>query len=178
MHVNEYAWLTGYEYVYSYDNGLMGGLVGQKAFNDTFASPDPTMIGLIVSIMEVGAFLGSICTAVVGESLGRKKSISIGVIILILGSLLQATAYSRPHLIVARVVTGIGLGIVNSTVPVMQAEFAPKATRGLCACSPFFLSRKCLCMVTEQNFRCVHATFHPQLWNFLGILDRLRLLRT
>ncbi|GAM43362.1 hypothetical protein TCE0_047f18109 [Talaromyces pinophilus] len=117
-----------------YDNGLMGGLVGQKAFNDTFASPDPTMIGLIVSIMEVGAFLGSICTAVVGENLGRKKSISTGVIILILGSLLQATAYSRPHLIVARVVTGIGLGIVNSTVPVMQAEFAPKATRGLYVC--------------------------------------------
>lgn len=115
----------------------MGGLVGQKAFNDTFASPDPTMIGLIVSIMEIGAFLGSICTAVVGENLGRKKSIAIGVMILIFGSLLQATAYTRPHLIVARVVTGIGLGIVNSTVPVMQAEFAPKATRGLCACSPF-----------------------------------------
>ncbi len=109
--------------------------MSQSAFNDTFASPDPTMIGLIVSIMEVGAFLGSICTAVVGENLGRKRSIAIGVITLIIGSLLQATAYSRPHLIVARVVAGIGLGIVNSTVPVMQAEFAPKATRGLCACS-------------------------------------------
>lgn len=117
-----------------FDNGLMGGLVNQKAFNDTFNSPSPAMIGLIVSIMEVGAFLGSICTAVVGEQLGRKKSIAIGVVTLIMGSLLQATAYHRSHLIVARVVTGIGLGMVNSTVPVMQAEFAPKASRGLFVC--------------------------------------------
>ena len=151
----------------------MGGLVGQSAFNDTFASPDPTMIGLIVSIMEVGAFLGSICTAVVGENLGRKRSIAIGVITMIIGSLLQATAYTRPHLIIARVVAGIGLGIVNSTVPVMQAEFAPKATRGLCACS--FHWNPCLSMITNQAFRCMHATFDTQFWNSLGILDRLRL---
>lgn len=115
----------------------MGGLVNQDAFNNTFNSPDSTIIGLIVSIMEVGAFLGSIATAVFGEKIGRKKSIAIGVVILILGSLLQATAYSRVHLIIARIVTGIGLGTVNSTVPVMQAEFAPQATRGLCKCLAF-----------------------------------------
>lgn len=151
----------------------MGGLVSQSAFNDTFTSPNPAMIGLIVSIMEVGAFLGSICTAVVGENLGRRRSIAIGVITLIIGSLLQATAYTRPHLIVARVVAGIGLGIVNSTVPVMQAEFAPKATRGLCACS---FPLKCLSMITNQTVSCVHATFDTQFWNSLGVLDRLRLL--
>jgi len=117
----------------------MGGLVNQGAFNDTFNTPGSTMIGLIVSIMEVGAFFGSIATAVFGEKIGRKKSIAIGVLILILGSLLQATAYQRVHLIVARIVTGIGLGMVNSTVPVMQAEFSPKATRGLCMYLPIYL---------------------------------------
>ena len=110
----------------------MGGLVNQKAFNDTFGSPGSTMIALIVSIMEIGAFLGSIFTAIVGEQLGRKRSITIGVAVMIIGAILQATAFTRAHLIVARVVAGIGLGIVNSTVPVMQAEYAPKATRGLC----------------------------------------------
>jgi MFS family permease len=92
------------------------------------------MVGLIVSIMEVGAFFGSICTAFIGENIGRKKSIAIGVVTLIVGSVLQATAYHRAHLIVGRIVSGIGLGMVNSTVPVMQAEFAPKASRGLCMC--------------------------------------------
>jgi MFS family permease len=55
---------------------------------------------------------------------------------MMLGSLLQATAYTRAHLLVARIVAGFGLGAVNSTVPVFQAEFAPKATRGLCMSTP------------------------------------------
>ncbi|KAK9241587.1 general substrate transporter [Lipomyces tetrasporus] len=117
-----------------FDIGLMGGLVSQRAFNDTFNSPSPTMLGFIVSIMEVGAFFGSISNAIFGESMGRKKSIGLGVIVLIIGSLLQATAYHRSHLVVGRIVTGFGLGIVNSTTPVMQAEFSPKATRGLYVC--------------------------------------------
>lgn len=94
------------------------------------------MISLIVSIMEVGAFLGSMATAIAGQRLGRRKTIAIDVVIMIIGSLLQSTAYTGAHMIVARIVTGFGLGAVNSTVPVMMAEFAPKATRGLCMSFP------------------------------------------
>ena len=35
-----------------YDNGVMGGLVNQAAFNSTFGTPDATMIGLIVALYE------------------------------------------------------------------------------------------------------------------------------
>ena len=83
----------------------------------------------------VGCFLGSVATAAVGEQLGRRKSIGGGVIIMIIGALLQATAYTRAHMIVARIVSGFGMGAINSTVPVMQAEFSPKATRGICMSS-------------------------------------------
>ncbi|KAE9377523.1 sugar transporter-like protein [Stipitochalara longipes BDJ] len=117
-----------------YDNGLMGGLVNSTAFKTTFNSPSPTITGLIVAIYEVGCFLGSVCVSLFGEQLGRKKSIGIGVIIMIIGALLQATAYSRAHMIVARIVSGVGMGFINSTVPVFQAEFSPKATRGLYVC--------------------------------------------
>lgn len=81
----------------------------------------------------VGAFFGAVSTSLYGEALGRRKTISIGVVIMIIGALLQATAYARAHLLVARVVAGIGLGAINSTVPVYQSEFSPKANRGLCA---------------------------------------------
>ena len=35
-----------------YDNGVLGGLVNGTAFNDTFDTPSPTIIGLIVAIYE------------------------------------------------------------------------------------------------------------------------------
>lgn len=71
-------------------------------------------------------------TAFVGEKLGRRKSIAIGVVIMIVGAILQTTAYTRAHMIVARVVAGFGMGFINSTAPVLLAEFSPKTTRGLC----------------------------------------------
>lgn len=117
-----------------YDNGQMGGLVNSTAFKDTFDSPDATITGLIVAIYEVGCFFGSVATSIFGEAIGRKKSIGTGVVIMIIGALLQATAYTRAHMVVARIVSGVGMGFINSTVPVFQSEFSPKATRGLYVC--------------------------------------------
>lgn len=66
-----------------------------------------------------------------------------GCVAMIAGTLLQAMAYSRTQLIFGRVVSGIGLGIINSTVPVLQAEFSPKASRGICeSIQPSFLPIK------------------------------------
>jgi MFS family permease len=107
-------------------------LVNSTPFTDTFDKPSATITGLIVAIYEVGCFFGSVATSIFGEAIGRKKSIGTGVIIMIVGALLQATAYTRAHMVVARVVSGVGMGFINSTVPVFQSEFSPKATRGLC----------------------------------------------
>ena len=110
------------------------------AFDNTFhidpkTSSGANLIGLIVAIYEIGCFIGAVATSFIGESLGRRRSIFIGVVIMIVGALLQATAYSTAHMIVARIISGIGMGFINSTVPVMMAEFAPKATRGIYVCA-------------------------------------------
>lgn len=123
-----------------FDNGLMGGLVNGRAFDSTFGIDTDTrsgtnLIALIVSIYEIGCFLGAVTTSFIGESLGRRMSILIGVCVMLVGTLLQATAYVSAHMIVARIVSGIGMGFINSTVPVMQAEFSPKATRGMYVCA-------------------------------------------
>ena len=83
----------------------------------------------------VGAFLGALSSAFVGEQLRRRISILIGTLVMIIGSLLQATAYTLSHLIFTRIVAGFGLDIVNSTAPVLQSEYSPKANRGLCKCT-------------------------------------------
>lgn len=118
-----------------FDNGLMGGLVDTPAFNTTFNNPNSTMTGLIVAIYEVGCFLGSCTTAFVGERLGRRKTVAVGAVIMVIGAILQATSYSRAQMIVARVVSGFGMGFINSTVPVIQAEFSPKSSRGIYVCA-------------------------------------------
>lgn len=46
------------------------------------------------------------------------------------GALLQCTAYSLPHFIVGRIVTGVGNGMNTSTVPTWQSESAKAHDRG------------------------------------------------
>ncbi|KAF5637203.1 sugar transporter STL1 [Fusarium tjaetaba] len=118
-----------------YDNGLMGGLVNTTAFKDTFDSPDSDMIGVIVAIYEIGCFFGAVFSSIWGEKLGRRRSVFIGCVFLIIGAVLQAASYTRAMMIVGRIVAGVGMGTVNSTVPVMQAEFSPKSSRGIFVCA-------------------------------------------
>ncbi|KAF5641596.1 sugar transporter STL1 [Fusarium sp. NRRL 25303] len=113
-----------------YDNGLMGGLVNTTAFKDTFDSPDSDMIGLLV-----GCFFGAVFSSIWGEKLGRRRSVFVGCVFLIIGAVLQAASYTRAMMIVGRIVAGVGMGTVNSTVPVMQAEFSPKSSRGIFVCA-------------------------------------------
>lgn len=65
-------------------------------------------IGIVVAAYNLGCFAGSIPTIWVGNWLGRRKTIFAGSFIMVIGALLQTTAYHLPQLIVGRLVTGFG----------------------------------------------------------------------
>ncbi|KAG8220378.1 general substrate transporter [Butyriboletus roseoflavus] len=49
---------------------------------------------------------------------------------MLIGAILQATSYSFAQLIFARIFTGLGNGLITSTVPTYHAEMSPAAKRG------------------------------------------------
>lgn len=120
------------------------------------------------SQLLVGCFFGAVFSSIWGEKLGRRRSVFIGCVFLIIGAVLQAASYTRAMMIVGRIVAGVGMGTVNSTVPVMQAEFSPKSSRGIC---------KFLSLIMRNNFlisyRRLRPALHPQLRYFPSLLDRL-----
>ncbi|SGZ27727.1 BQ5605_C026g10174 [Microbotryum silenes-dioicae] len=118
-----------------YDNGVIGGLTGTTSWNKTFDSPSGSTLSTIVAIYEVGCFFGAVIALSIGERLGRKKSLSVGAVLMTAGALLQGLAYGKPQLIVGRIVSGFGMGLINSTAPVLQAEVSPKASRGRYVCA-------------------------------------------
>lgn len=88
------------------------------------------MQALVVAIYEVGCLIGSFLIVFVGDKLGRRKSVLIGTVIMLIGTTLQATAFTLGHLIVGRIVTGLGNGMNTSSIPVWQSEMAPPKIRG------------------------------------------------
>lgn len=57
----------------------------------------------------------------IGEMLGRRKTMWLAMGVVIVGAILQASAFNVPHLIIGRVITGAGTGLKTSTVPMYQA---------------------------------------------------------
>jgi len=86
------------------------------------------------TVQEVGCLFGALSNLWVGDKLGRRRTIVVGGSIMIAGNrivcgplraraeflagaILQTTAFSFPHLIVARIVTGYGNGLIVSNIP-------------------------------------------------------------
>lgn len=99
--------------LFGYDQGVMSGIITEPIFLQQFPMMDPgnksgAIQALVVAIYEIGCLLGSGLIIFVGDKLGRRKSVLIGTLIMLIGTALQATAFSLAHMIVGRIVTGFG----------------------------------------------------------------------
>ncbi|KAI1311482.1 general substrate transporter [Xylaria venustula] len=128
--------------LFGYDQGVMSGLLTGSAFTAQFPEIDTnegshgssSLQGTVVAIYEIGCFFGALICFLFGEKLGRRWSIMIGCLILALGGALQASAYNIPHLIVGRIVAGLGNGMNTSTIPVWHSELMKADARGKGLC--------------------------------------------
>ncbi|EAW24067.1 putative MFS sugar transporter [Aspergillus fischeri NRRL 181] len=121
--------------LFGYDQGVFSGIVENEDFLDTMHHPGDSLMGIIVSIYNLGCFTGCIVNFVVAEWLGRRRAMWVAMIWIIIGASLQTSAFSVAHLMVGRFVTGIGTGIETSTVPMYQAELCEASKRGKLVCS-------------------------------------------
>jgi MFS family permease len=62
--------------------------------------------GTTVAIYEVGCAIGALSCVILGDILGRRRTIFLAGCIVIVGVILQATPFQLGQLIVARVITG------------------------------------------------------------------------
>lgn len=124
-----------------------------------FGHPGPSLEGIIVSIYNLGCFSGCILSFIFCEKTGRRLAMWIAMVFIIVsiasrscltrtglnytlqvGAALQTSAFTVPHIMIARFVTGIGTGIETSTVPMYQSELCEASKRGrLVSSEPLFV---------------------------------------
>ncbi len=73
---------------------------------------------------------GALSCFSLGDKLGRLRTIAVGCILEIVGSILLSTSFSLGQLIVGRLVLGLGFGAITATVPIWQSESSPAQHRG------------------------------------------------
>lgn len=105
---------------------------GQEQANGEIAFT-PIILSLIVSLMSIGTLFGALLGAYTADWLGRRKNLTFGVIVFIVGNVLQVTAMqSWVHLMIGRMVAGVGVGVLSVGVPLFMSETSPKVSAGIC----------------------------------------------
>ncbi|TNY17917.1 general substrate transporter [Rhodotorula diobovata] len=144
-------------FFFGYDQGMMGGVNGAPDYIDTmglgFLTPptspggkvtatvtQSTKQGGIVAAYYLGTLIGCLLGGWLGDKLGRKKTIWIGSLWIIIGAPLQASAQNVAWMVMARIITGVGTGHLNAIVPVWSAETSGHLSRGFFIALEFTLN--------------------------------------
>ncbi|KAI9040288.1 uncharacterized protein KD926_008378 [Aspergillus affinis] len=110
--------------------GVFGGILENEDWLGQFNHPSDSQTGIIVSCHNLGCFAGCLVNYVAGEILGRRRTIWLAMAFVTVGAILQSSAFTVPHLVVGRLITGVGTGIKTSTVPMYQSELCDQRSRG------------------------------------------------
>ncbi|KAI0196621.1 general substrate transporter [Xylaria flabelliformis] len=132
--------------LFGYDQGVTGGILTMPQFLNIFPAIDPSdpaiandvalkaqraeTQGITVASYNLGCFVGAVISIFISDRLGRKRMIILGTSIMIIGAILQSSSSTLPHLIIGRIITGLGNGGNTSTVPTWQSETSRSHKRG------------------------------------------------
>jgi MFS family permease len=88
------------------------------------------MTGLVTAIYDIGCALGAIVAFVYGEKIGRKRSIILANVIVIIAAAIQCASFEYWQMFVSRILGGVGVGLSTVAVPILQSETLPAHNRG------------------------------------------------
>lgn len=92
---------------------------------------DPSIAGTVGSLALIGVLLGSFASGFIGDILGRKRMLMIGIAWFSSGMAITALTGTVFTFGLLRFLTGLGLGLVIATAGPIMTEFAPKDRRGV-----------------------------------------------
>ncbi|EEU36760.1 uncharacterized protein NECHADRAFT_88940 [Fusarium vanettenii 77-13-4] len=120
--------------ILSYDAGMINNLNAVQPYFEHF-NLDSDLIGLNVAIVSAGYIFGSPVVGPIVDRWGRKTSLAMGSVCIILGVVLQASAGKIAQLIVSRFIIGFATIINGSIAPMWVMELASPKYRSMLSSS-------------------------------------------
>lgn len=116
--------------LFGFDISSMSGVIGTEAYKRYFSTPYSTTQGYITASMPGGSLFGALASSFIADRFSRKTAIQISCLIFIIGAAIQSSCNGRTPLVLGRAISGIGVGMASSVVPIYQSEISPKEIRG------------------------------------------------
>ena len=113
--------------LFGLDMGVIAGALPFLAKEFALSSHQQEMV---VSIMMLGAALGALCSGPLCTRIGRKKTLLIGSVLFVVGSIGCALAPDLSTLVISRFLLGAAVGVASFVAPLYLSEIAPEHIRG------------------------------------------------
>ncbi|KAI9807886.1 MAG: hypothetical protein M1825_005192 [Sarcosagium campestre] len=124
--------------LYGYDQGMMSLINTNYDYLDTMGlAGDSPIVGVIVSVYYLGCAVGAIIASWYADKKGRKPGILLCLVTTSLGNILMFIAGlgynkgARTIMLLGRVVMGLGVGGIDSVVPVYSSELSDARGKAL-----------------------------------------------
>ncbi|WVN89794.1 uncharacterized protein L203_105024 [Cryptococcus depauperatus CBS 7841] len=118
-------------WLFGYDQGVMSGVITGPYFKAYFNQPTSTQLGNMVAALEIGAFITSLAAAHLADNYGRRMTLRTGALVFIFGGAFQTFCNGYTTMLIGRVTSGFGVGMLSMVVPIYQSEISPAEHRGL-----------------------------------------------
>lgn len=113
--------------LFGFDTGIISGaiLFIQESFGlSTF------MTEVVVSVVLLGALIGSLCSGRLVNQIGRRRALGIDAMLFLISTLCCAFAPSLSVLLLGRFAVGLAIGVACYVAPLYISELAPARFRG------------------------------------------------
>jgi MFS family permease len=112
--------------LYGYNQGVFSGILTMPAFESHMGNyvKNQTKKGWLTSILELGAWLGTMYSGFLAEIISRKYAIIVNTCVFIIGVIVQCTAQSAGHnaILGGRFVVGMGVGSLSMIIPMVSSQ--------------------------------------------------------
>jgi sugar porter (SP) family MFS transporter len=158
--------------LFGYDTGVISGAI---LFVKAQFALSTTMEEIVVSAVLVGTVAGAVIGGALTGRYGRRNLIILAGLIFTVSGLGTAAAPTVAWLIIARVVSGIAIGIASFISPMYIAELVPARVRGsLVAINMLAITTG---IIVAYLVDCAFAAHHAWRWMFgLAALPSLALV--
>jgi SP family sugar:H+ symporter-like MFS transporter len=127
-------------FMFGYESGQISGFMAMTDFIDRFAGSDGVFSaarqGTIVGLLCIGTLIGCLASGWICDRIGRRYTISSSAFFYIIGVVIEITSDRQwVQFAIGRLVAGVGIGALSTSVPMYQSESIPKRIRGIAVSS-------------------------------------------
>ncbi|OBZ67367.1 Lactose permease [Grifola frondosa] len=107
-----------------YDGSLLNSFQSMPLWNDYFNQPQGPTLGLLTAIQNIGALAGYPFAPYLSDGIGRRPTIWIGALVMLVGIAVQSASRNIGMFIGARFLVGFGLTFAANAAPMLIVEIS------------------------------------------------------